>query len=206
MSRSGKFFVLDGPDGGGKTTQISLLQDALISMGREVVMTRAPGGTQTGEKIRGIILDPSNTQISIRTELFLYMACRAQLVEELIAPSIERGDIVLCDRFLSSSVVYQGAAGKLGVEAVQQIGDFCIRGNEPDLTIILDVNLETGAARRSHRSADRIELRDKEYQEKVREGFLSLAASDPKRFKIVNSSRSIDEIHLEILELVKHAL
>ena len=206
MLRSGKFFVLDGPDGGGKTTQISLLQDALISIGRKVVMTREPGGTQTGEKIRGIILDPSSTQISIRTELFLYMACRAQLVEELIAPSIERGDIVLCDRFLSSSVVYQGAAGKLGAEAVQQIGDFCIIGNEPDLTIILDVNLETGAARRSHRSADRIEQRDKEYQEKVREGFLSLAASDTKRFKIVDSSRSIDEIHLEILELVKHAL
>jgi dTMP kinase len=204
--KKGRFVVLDGPDGGGKSTQVALLRDALVGSGREVLVTREPGGTAIGEKIRGILLDPAHHQMTARAELFLYMASRSQLVEEVILPAVRKGAVVVCDRFLSASVAYQGAAGGLGTENVAGIGQFCIGDAQPDLTLVLDVDFDTSLRRRGTRTADRIEQRDRAYHERVRKGFLALAESDPARYKVVDAKRGVEDVHKAILELVTNVL
>ena len=204
--RNGRFIVLDGPDGCGKTTQVELLHEELAKQGHEVMVTREPGGTPIGEKIRAILLDPANREMTARTELFLYMACRSQLVEEVIAPAIANGVIVLCDRFLSSTVAYQGYGGELGPESVRDIGDFCIGPVRPHLSVFLDVDFATSVARRGDRPADRIEQREPDYHERVRNGFLEQARTDPTHCKVVDARRSTNEVHQEILELLPNVL
>ncbi|MBI2192307.1 MAG: dTMP kinase [Planctomycetes bacterium] len=202
----GKLIVLDGPDGGGKTTQIQLLREALEREGWKVLTVREPGGTRVGERVRAILLDPALGEMGRRTELFLYMACRAQLVEERLAPAMDRGEVVLCDRFLSSSVVYQGIAGGLGMEEVIRVGEFCVGGVRPDLTVILDVDVETGTARRGARKADRVEAQAREYQEEVRLGFLALARSQPDRVRVVDARADAAQVQAAIWGLVKKIL
>jgi len=204
--KTGKFIVFDGPDGGGKSTQIALLKDALSARGFDVLVTREPGGTSIGENVRKILLDTANHEMTAKAELFLYMASRSQLVEQVIGPAVRSGTVVLCDRFLSASVAYQGAAGGLGAGKVAELGEFCIGEVRPDLTLVLDIGFEASLERRGDRSADRIEQRDQAYHEDVRKGFLALAESDPGHYRIIDAGRSVEEVHAAILGPVTDVL
>ncbi|MDX2038923.1 MAG: dTMP kinase [Isosphaeraceae bacterium] len=167
----GRFVVLDGPDGGGKTTQVARLVEWLRSRGLEVVACRDPGGTAIGEKLRAILLDRGDSPPAMRTEMLLFMAARAQLVSEVIEPALERGAIVVSDRFLLANIVYQGHAGGLSVEELRTVGRIAVNGLAPDLTMILDLPVELGRARVGS-ARDRLEDRSDDYHRAVRNGFL----------------------------------
>ncbi len=208
----GRFIVLEGPDGSGKTTQASLLSEALAEEGRPVELTREPGGTPLGERIREILLgtpggDPDedrDLEMGARAELFLFMAARAEIVESVIRPALEAGRVVVSERFLLSSVVYQGLAGSIPAGEVETIGHSATGGLAPDITIVVDVDTDTGLARLGR--ADRIEKRGRSYHERVRQGFLSLASRNPARIVVVDGSRAIEEVHAEIMEHARDAL
>ncbi len=200
----GSFFAVDGPDGSGKSTQAKLLADAIAKTGRTVVLTRDPGGTPLGERVRDLLLDTEGPQIAGRSELFLFMAARAQVVDEVILPALDAGRVVVCERFLMSSVVYQGLAGEIPAGEVETIGHSATGGLAPDLTIVLDVDTETGLKRVG--KADRIEQRGRSYHERVRQGFLSLASRDPARIVVVDGSRPVEEVQAEMLGRARHAL
>jgi dTMP kinase len=205
----GKFIVLDGVDGAGKSTQAYLLSKYLAEKKLRVRPVREPGGTELGERIREILLDPGEDKITDRCELLLYMASRAQLVGELIHPSLEAGYIVVSERFLFSSVAYQGYAGGLPVEDIWAIGAFAVSGVEPDLTIILDVDPELAMRRDKGPSVlpggeeyDRIEKKGTEFQKKVREGFLHLARQRPGKMAVIDAVRPAKVVHEDIKKLV----
>ncbi|MEK7450023.1 MAG: dTMP kinase [Planctomycetota bacterium] len=205
----GKFIVIDGPDGGGKTTQTGLLADHLSSKHIPFIKIREPGSTRIGEKIRKILLNPLFKDISLMTELFLYMACRAQLVEEIIKPALKSGRIVLCERFLSSSIAYQGKAGGLGEKTVRQIGLVATDRIKPDLTIILDISTAHGLTRIRHRkknSLDRIEARRLEFHKKVRAGFRKLAGQDPAKVKLIDASEPVALVQARIRKLIDYVI
>ena len=203
--RQGKFIVLDGPDGGGKSSQVVLLKDHLERQSYNVVATRDPGGTPLGEAIRELLLDNSAPPMSTDAELMLYMASRAQLCSEVIKPALERGDTVVCERFLLSSVVYQGHAGGIAPQRVKEIGRLVVGDLSPDVTIVLDVPTDVGASRRGDR-ADRIEERGPDYHARVREGFLEEAKADPGKIRVVSAQAPIDEVHRMILEVLDSVL
>lgn len=170
----GFFLVFEGPDGGGKSTQAARVADWLRDLGLDVVACRDPGGTPFGERLRSVILRDESVHPTMHAEMLLYMACRAQLVEEVVRPSLLAGRVVVCDRFLLSNLVYQGIAGGLSVEEIARVGEVATGGLLPDLTLILDVPQEL-ARRRTGPARDRIEKRPAGYQEKVRAGFLDAA-------------------------------
>ncbi len=203
--KAAKFIVLEGPDGGGKSTQLSFLKSFLEERGLQVLATREPGGTPLGEKIRALLLDNSAPRMSVEAELMLYMACRAQLVSEVIRPALESGKVVLSERFLLSSVVYQGYAGGIGPNLVKEIGRLIIGDLSPDLTLILDVPPEVGMARRG-RSPDRIERRGLDYHARVREGFLSEAGGNPEKLRVISAEAPIQEVHRKVVEAVSSVL
>ena len=198
---SGKFIVLDGPDGCGKTTQTKLLADWLKEQGVEVESFRDPGDTAIGEKIRRILLNPDHIAMSTRTELLLYMAARAQLWEEKIAPALKANRCVILDRWLSSTCAYQGFAGGFGIDNVVKIAADCLERVWPDLTVILDVDLET-TANRLHRELDRMEQKGNGYHKKVREGFLEIA-KEKESFVIIDAAGDIETTHKKIIEIIK---
>ena len=165
------FFSFDGLDGVGKSTQMKLFCDGLTAAGREVLVCRDPGSTPLGEAVRTLLLDRHDLAISRRAEMFLYMAARAQLVEQVIRPALDAGKTVVSDRFLLANVVYQGHAGGLDVDELWRIGRTATAGIEPDLTFILDMD-PNAAARRLNRPRDRMELQGDAFREHVREGFL----------------------------------
>ena len=208
-SQKGKFIVLEGVDGAGKSTQAYLLSKYLSEKKMRVLPVREPGGTELGERIREILLDPGEDRMTAQCELLLYMASRAQLVGEVVRPSLENGYIVISERYLLSSLAYQGYAGGLATEAIQAIGAFAVMGLEPDLTIILDIDPEIGMSRDTvpgvvaEEQYDRIEKKGVEFQKKVREGFLGLAKFDPGRIKILDGSRPPKAVHQEIKKLVE---
>ena len=177
----GFFLVLDGPDGGGKTTQAARLAEWLRGCGLDVVTCRDPGATELGHRLRAILMDRDTVPISMRAEMLLFLASRAQMVEEIIRPALESGHVVICDRFLLSTIVYQGYAGGLDPAEVATVGRSAAGGLLPDLTIVLDVPPET-ARQRVGSSRDRIEDRPPDYQERVRAGYLE-AATPPRRGK-----------------------
>lgn len=170
----GFFLALDGPDGGGKTTQGARLAAWLRGQGLDVVSCRDPGSTHLGDRLRQIVLDRDSIAISIRAEMMVYMASRAQLVDEVIRPSLAAGRVVVSDRFLLANIVYQGAAGGIPLDEVWQVGTVATGGLLPDLTLVLDVPPEVARARVGA-SRDRIEDRPEEYQRKVREGYRDAA-------------------------------
>ena len=197
---SGTFIVLDGPDGCGKTTQAHLLAEWLQKQGVPTVNFRDPGDTTIGEKIRQILLSPEHAVMDTRTELLLYMASRAQLWAEKIAPALEQNKCVVLDRWLSSTCAYQGFGGGFGTDKVIRIATDCLERVWPDLTIILDVNLKT-AVGRLNRQLDRMEAKGDGYHLKVREGFLQLA-EEHKNVLVVNATAEIEIVHKNILQLI----
>jgi dTMP kinase len=198
---AGKFIVLDGPDGCGKTTQTKLLVDWLKERGATVESFREPGGTAIGEKIRQILLNPDHIAMSTETEVMLYMAARVQLWAEKIVPALKENKCVVLDRWLSSTCAYQGFAGGFGINNVIKIAVNCLKRPWPDLTIILDVDLET-AAKRLKKDLDRMERKGDGYHQKVRDGFLTLAGQQ-KNFTVIDGTGNIETIHKQIIDIVE---
>ena len=192
------FFSFDGIDGVGKSTQIRLFCDWLRAQGKEVVTCRDPGGTPLGEQLRSILLDNHGLGIHVRTEMLLYMASRAQLVEEIIRPALAAGKAVVSDRYLLANVVYQGYAGGIDPQAIWKVGEITVAGAMPKLVFLLDMPA-VQAAQRIQRTPDRMEARGNDYLEKVRQGFLAEAERFPHQIQVINADRSIDEIHQEII-------
>ncbi len=198
---AGKFIVLDGPDGCGKSTQVKLLAQWLQRQGAATKTFRDPGDTAIGEKIRGILLNPEHIKMSTATEVLLYMAARAQLWLEKIAPALEQKKCVILDRWLSSTCAYQGYAGGFGNNQVIQLAINSLKMPWAELTIILDVDLETAANRLSGQP-DRMEAKPRKYHLKVREGFL-LLAKGRKDFVVVDGAGGIETVHEKVIEVVE---
>ncbi len=198
---SGRFIVLDGPDGCGKSTQTVILYDWLKSQGVQVVTFRDPGGTAVGEKIRQILLNPEHAEMSVRTELLLYMASRAQLWAEKIAPALEAGKCVVLDRWVTSTCAYQGFAGGYGVARVVEIAEASLERVWPDLAIVLDIDVET-AAKRMDRALDRMEQKGTDYHKKVREGFLQLSKFNDN-IVVVDATKDIEQVHQTVVQTVR---
>jgi dTMP kinase len=200
-----RFFVLDGLDGVGKSTQQRLLCEWLENRGHDVVACRDPGSTGLGETIRSVLLARDGVAIDRRTEMLLYMAARAQLVEEVIRPALVAGKTVVSDRFLLANVVYQGYAGGLDVEEIWRVGRAATGGLEPTLVVLLDMTPDA-AANRIKRDRDRMEEQGDEFRRCVREGFLSEAAKNKERIVVINAGRSIDEVQANIRAAVEKFL
>jgi dTMP kinase len=205
MSRRGRFITFEGMDGSGKTTQIRLLADRLRSQGREVLESVEPGGTAIGRKIRQILLDTANHGLGSRAELLLYFAGRAQNVEEWIQPALERGALVLSDRFTDSTVAYQGYGRGLGVETVLTLHNIACGGLNPDLTLFLDIDLETSLSRARNRQggSDRMEEQAAEFYTRVRNGYLQMAAREPERIIVLDANDCIESVAGRIWEVVR---
>jgi len=199
------FFSIDGGDGAGKSTQVSLFVEWLRGQGREVVTCRDPGSSRLGEAVRELVLNRSDLEIGRRAEMLLYMAARAQLTEELIRPALEAGKIVVSDRYLLANVVYQGHAGGLDVETLWRVGGVATGGVMPDLTIVLDVPPEIADAR-MQRERDRMEQQGDAFHGRVRQGFLVEAARQPDRIVVVDASQSLDQVQAAIRRAVEGML
>ena len=192
---------LDGPEGAGKSTQIERLIGRLRERGRAATAVRDPGSTPVSERIREILLDRRLPDMDVRTEVFLYMASRAEMVKRVIRPALDVGLVVVSDRFVSSTAAYQGAAGGIDPAVIWQLGSVACAGIEPDLTIILDLDVAKGFAR-LRRERDRIESKDLAYHEKVRQGFLAMARERPDRFTVVDADRPADAVAADIEKAV----
>lgn len=211
--RAGRFITFEGPEGGGKTTQAKRLLARLRDEGYDVLYTREPGGTPTGEAIRDILQhDKAGEPLCDETEVFLFAASRAQLVRKVIMPALERGIIVVCDRFADSTTAYQGYGRGFSVEQMLAINAFAIGDAVPDVTLLLDVTIDLGFERITGRQkelfeqADRIEREARAFHERVRNGYLELAQKWPERFRRIEASRTPDEVEALIWEVVKGVL
>ncbi|HJT36655.1 MAG TPA: dTMP kinase [Pirellulales bacterium] len=191
------FFSFDGVDGSGKTTQIELFCDWLRERGLHVTACRDPGSTPLGEAVRKILLEKNEISIARRSEMLLYMAARAQLVEEVIAPALSAGQTVVSDRYLLANVVYQGHAGGLDVPSLWQVGQIATGGLEPDLTFVLDLP-DDQAAGRLNRELDRMERQGEAFRKALRAGYLAEAARRPERIVVIDASRSIEAVQNDI--------
>lgn len=192
--RKGYFITFEGGDGAGKSTQINRLMEHLEKCGFDVILTREPGGTDIGEKIRNIILDPENKEMDAVTEAMLYAASRAQHVAQVIKPAIEEGKIVICDRFIDSSIAYQGFGRGLG-DSVSIINSYAVGEYMPDKTVLLKLKPQLGNKRISTREKDRIELEAESFHQAVFEGYEALERMYPDRIIGVDATGTIDEIH-----------
>jgi dTMP kinase len=199
------FISFDGVDGAGKSTQVQLLRDWLVARGETVVTCRDPGSTSLGERLRGVLLDHHGVPISRRSEMLLYMAARAQLVEEIIRPALDRGEWVLSDRYLLANVVYQAHAGGMNVDDVWETGRIATGGLMPDLTVVLDISAAT-ARTRQNRPLDRMESQGLEFLERVREGFLTEARGSRLPIRVVDADRPAAEIHQDVLPAIEALL
>lgn len=208
----GFFITLEGVEGCGKTTQMEMLKDHLEREGKNVLAVREPGGTALGERVRSILLNAEGATQAIDpwAELFLYEACRAQLVSNVIKPALDEGRVVLCDRYTDSTVSYQGYARGLDIEAVRSINSRASMGLVPDLTFVVDCSPEVGLKRAKSRiesieagpREDRFENEEIEFHRRVREGYLKLAAGEPDRVKVIDGEREIAVIHKEICDII----
>lgn len=192
------FLAFEGVDGAGKSTQVRLLGEHLERKGREVVICREPGGTSLGEELRRILLDPGSGDLEPEVEVLLFMAARAQLCNQVIRPELEAGKVVISDRFLWSSVVYQGIVGGLGIEEVLSVGEVATRGLLPDFTFVVD--LDPAVSHSGLDEGDRMESRGVEFQRQVRQGFVSLAEEFTDSFILIDGSASVDQVHQRVLE------
>lgn len=203
----GHFISFEGLDGSGKTTQIALLAERLRGLGREVVVAVEPGGTPVGEQIRAILLDMGNRELAPETELLLYFASRAENVTRVIRPALERGAIVLADRFSDSTVAYQGYGRGLGEHVVQQLHLIACGTLVPELTLLLDIEPELGLARVGRRGpANRMDDQAREFYRRVRQGYLTLAAREPGRFRLIDGSGRPEEVAAAVWRAVAPVL
>ena len=203
------FITFEGPDGAGKSTIIKLVHEKLLQDGFNIVLTREPGGTPIAEKIRDIILDNSNQALDARTEALLYAASRRQHLVEKIWPALKEGKIVLCDRFLDSSLAYQGGGRNLGVENVLNINLFATENTYPDLTLFFDVSPEVGLARVSKdkkRVADRLDNEDENFHDKVYKTFKEIIEQNKNRIVVIDASKSINEVVETTYKIIKERL
>jgi dTMP kinase len=201
----GTFITVEGPDGAGKTTVLNMIAEELAAEGYPIVQTREPGGSPIAEKIRQIILDKKHTEMDPRTEALLYAAARRQHLIEKIIPALEKGNIVLCDRFIDASIVYQGFARKIGIDEVLKINRFAIENTMPDLTIYFDIEPEIGLERiQKHRQGEmnRLDLETMEFHKMVREGYLQLLDRFPDRIKKIMADRPVEEVKTEAKKLI----
>lgn len=198
------FITLEGPEGCGKSTQAQLLADVLIARGFRVRLTREPGGDAVSEEIRRILLHSEDGSVSDRTEVLLYEAARAQHTEYIIRPHLADGYVVICDRFTDSTVAYQGYGSGLDLQLIHRLNAFATGGLEPDLTLLLDIDIETGLRRQQE--WNRMERKAVEYHERVRQGFLKEAGLHPERIVVIDASRNIQSIHGALLEAVEQRL
>ncbi len=212
-SLKGKFLAFEGPDGSGKSTQLVRLVEACRAAGLEVCHVREPGGTAVGEQIRGVLLD-RNSDMTPHCEMLLFMASRAQLVEERIRPALAKGQVVIADRFVSSTYAYQGSGGGIPAEHIKAVADVAVRGRYPDLVLIFDVDGATAAKRTSGVEkvekqkaakpaiaslfADRIEQRPQDFHAKVRQGYLDLAKSDPTHHVVLDGTKAPDPVWAQV--------
>ncbi|MGN0703303.1 MAG: dTMP kinase [Lentihominibacter sp.] len=201
----GYFISFEGVDGSGKSTQILWLKEYLEKKGFKVLLTREPGGTEIGEKIRSIILDPQNSKMTAVTEAMLYAASRAQHVEEVIKPAIEAGTVVICDRFVDSSIAYQGYGRGLG-ESVEIINRYAVAGCMPDVTFLMKVKPVISGDRIRNRQLDRIEQENSEFHQAVYNGYEKLENEFSDRIISIDAARSIDEIRSEIINHVRRLI
>lgn len=197
----GLFLVFEGGEGAGKSTQSTALADYLVARGHVVLRTREPGGTPAAEAIRSVLLDPANTGLDDRAEALLFAASRGDHAARVIRPALERGDIVVCDRFMDSSVAYQGVGRDLGMERVAELSLWATRGLRPDLTIVLDVDPEIGLARVV--GPDRLESEPLPWHRRVRQGFLEIAAAAPDRYLVLDAARPAEDLAVEIVVAVE---
>ncbi|MCQ2753724.1 MAG: dTMP kinase [bacterium] len=198
----GLFITFEGADGCGKTTQLKLIDEYLRGKGYKTLITREPGAKGLGEKIREILLNYDG-DVSPRCESFLFLADRAQNIDCIIKPAIEEGVIVLCDRHTDSSVAYQGYGRGLDIERINFLNNLATDGMKPDLTLVFDVDIETSEKRVGSKK-DRMEKAGREFFERVRQGYLEIAKKEPERIKVVDSTKSIDEIHQEVIKLIQN--
>ena len=210
----GIFITFEGIEGCGKTTQINLLENFLIREGYPCLLTREPGGTKIGNLIRKILLDSQNSEIFVLTELFLYLAGRAQHAKEVIEPALQKKEIVLCDRFCDATIAYQGFAQNISLKLIEDLNRLVTSGLTPDITILLDCPVEIGLKRALRRNEskdnlineDRLEEKDFKFHQKVRSGYLKISKEQPKRVRTVDSNRDSLAIHREIYQILREKI
>ncbi len=209
----GIFITFEGIEGSGKSTQIVLLANHLTALGKTVSLTREPGGTDIGDQVRKILLDPANKALTPKAELLLYAAARAQHLEELVLPELEAGNIVLCDRFSDATLAYQGYGRGLDEAMIRALDRAATAGLRPDLTILLDIDAAAGLARARGRNRSRgletearFENEELAFHERVRQGYLVLARAEPGRFRVVNAAKTPDEIQNVIRKIADDVL
>ena len=199
----GVFISFEGIEGTGKSTQAKLLAEHLREKGYRVIQTMEPGGTNISMKIRELLLSPDSREMDHVTELLLYNAARVQHIKEVIEPAIERGDIVITDRFSDSTVAYQGFARGIDLQLIDSLDMIATNKLCPDITILLDIDVKTGLSRnKALNKNDRLELEDLSFHEKVRKGFIQIAAREPERVKLVDCSKGLDEVHRKVVEII----
>jgi dTMP kinase len=210
-----RFISFEGGDGSGKTTQVKALEQHLMNRGRSCVITREPGGTPLGQLIRRVLLEAGKQPVASPTELFLYLADRAQHVQEVILPALNAGQIILCDRYTDSTLAYQGYGRGIDLELLRRLNELANRGVQPDLTFLLDCPVEVGLARTAQRQLnapagenreDRFERETLEFHERVRAGFLELARAEPNRFRVIDAARAAGDISADIKKIVDEKL
>jgi dTMP kinase len=199
------FISFDGVDGVGKSTQTELFVEWLREQGRTVVTCRDPGSTELGERLRTLVLKASEIKIDAESEMLLYMAARAQLVAEVIQPALAAGQVVVSDRFLLANVVYQGHAAGLDPQSIWDVGNVATAGQQPDLTVVLDMPLER-AVSRIGRELDRMEAKGSEFLQRVRQGFLTEAERAPEQIKVINADQEIEQVQADIRQVARECL
>ncbi|MBI4309560.1 MAG: dTMP kinase [Candidatus Omnitrophica bacterium] len=205
MDLKGKFITFEGSEGSGKSTQAALALEYLKQRNSPVMLVREPGGVKISERIRGLLLDVKNTGMGDECETLLYMAARAQMVKEALVPALGAGKIVLCDRFLDSTIAYQGFGNGVDVKFIKELGSFATKSIKPDLTILFDIETQKGLARANARK-DRIEQRPLDYHNRVRQGYLTLAREHPQRIKVITVDADKEQIFKQVKTLIDAVL
>lgn len=208
MEKQGKFITFEGPDGSGKTTQMALLGDFLRQQGFSLILTREPGGTPIGDQIRSVLMALKNQEMQPRTEILLFQASRAQLVEQVILPNLAQGAVVLCDRYADSTLAYQGYGYRcFTLEQLRPLIAFATGGLTPDLTLLLDVEVEVGLRRRMKKGDwNRLDAYDLPFHQRVRQGYLEMALAEPQRWVVIDAGQSPEKVQAEIRRVVLERL
>lgn len=199
--KKGIFITFEGADGCGKTTQMNLLADYLKGKGQDVLVTREPGAKGLGEKLREILLNYDGDVSSV-CESFLFLADRAQHIDTIVIPAVNEGKVVLCDRHIDSTVAYQGYGRGLDIQQINMLNNIATSNRKPDLTFVFDIDVET-SMKRVGNEKDRMESAGKDFHNRVRNGYLELAKQEPNRIKVIDATKSIDEIHKEVIRIIQ---